>query len=339
MILKRTGILILTASVLLTGCEASDDESTTTTTDTTNTDTTTTDTTTTDTTTGTTTISALTYSGPVAAVTIDSLATANALAGYAAAQAATEEFNFIASSVPLALLDGVSTTAQIPCETGNITITADVADATQHTPEDSYLMTFNDCLFDSELSHGSVGITLNGTDYGDVTYTFSNLKRTNFKTADDDYDFISGGFSATRAGDVYNDPATSLYTGTSLILEKQVEGVVSQALVTDFSASIVIDGTDMSVGFVYTYDHDFTIASAAAGGEITVETVVEPYGPLSLTNHDDHLTSGQLIVTGADNAKVRMTAQADGTYVFLEYDIAPADGAYEDNASPLWTDL
>ena len=91
----------------------------------------------------------------------------------------------------------------------------------------------------------------------------------------------------------------------------------------------------MSLDFQYTYDHDFTIASEAVGGTIMVETLE----PLYQTSNDNHPTAGEFVVTGDAGAKVNLTAQPDGTSVYIEYDINPVDGVYESNATLLWDNL
>lgn len=215
---------------------------------------------------------------------------------------------------------GVTASQTFACSvSGNITATATASDPYAYPQAgDSVSYTFNSCVESPGIVlTGSLGLTINSYTSGSAfsaTYSYNRLKVT--QTSTGNYGLIHGGYTAsiTDTGSLF----TGSLTGTSMYTESSTGGVVQQAELSNFS---YVDTLDTS--WNVTLDHDFTVASTEIGGSITATTVTK----FTIYYPDLYPTSGELIVTGANNAKVRLTA-VDNTSVTLEYDL-DGNGTYE----------
>lgn len=305
------------------------------------------------------------YSGPTAPVAVTTTTEGDAVASYAKSAALSSSFSNLADTfVPLtgntspelsaapdmlgnlakrfadmalkptisgtSLMAGVTASQTYSCGTsGTYTLTVNVADpyATNPSPGDSYTFSFNNCVYGSFMDTGSVTFTVNtyttGNDFS-ATYTFSNYTTTVISSGD----FIKTVGAFTAAISAATDTTYSI-TGTSLVNTGSFSGVAAQLRYSDFSfVDIFYTNFDLSL------DHDFTIASTEIGGSITVNTVT----PFVIANGDIYPYVGQLIVTAASNAKVRLTAE-DNVNVTIEYDL-DGDDIYETTLNEIaWTSL
>ncbi len=352
--IKQAGIGLVSASLMLAGCDSGSNNSSSS--------------------------SSLTYNGPTAPVAI-SESNANTVAGFAASESTSTETqnNLVIAGVsaspsesgtePTSLtilgrlekytdiaqaadvsgtttLTGVTTTDTKACSGGGtVTINLNYSDPTlsQTYSGDSYSFSYANCV----ETDPDTGITeqLNGTVSGlhNNTYSFNadaydmsiSISLANFKVtnlANGDYSWLDGTLQYNLSRTALSDVITSSLSGSAMVAETNTAGITEQVNLTNFSFGRTWNISTLQSSF----DSNFTVASAEIGGSITVLTVnpfvVDFYGSANPI-------SGQLIVTGADNAKVRLTAQPDATNAYLEYDIAPIDDVYETNATIPWADL
>ncbi len=256
------------------------------------------------------------------------------------------------------MLAGVTQTSTDQCDpynssVGSVTATVTLSnyndvDGWTPTNGDSFSMRFSNCfmldLAQSAPVDPNVGELLNGsmslvfTDVSlfnpaainpafSASYSFSNISA--LSTGTGDKDWLHGGFTASFSGDGTTTPLQFTFSGSSLIVQHLSGGITESAQLSSFSF-VDIAGTDNS----FSFDHDYTIASTEIGGSVTVDTVSAFVIPdIYIYTYPN---SGQIIVTGANNAKVSLTAQANGVDVLLDYDL-DGDGTYETvNVQTTW---
>lgn len=225
---------------------------------------------------------------------------------------------------------GTSYSSSQPCDSGNITGSV-VYQNTYPEAGSSITFTFNSCVLLGVKLTGSLKLNINSYTAGGsaftASYSFNRLTTTIVSSGD--YAMMHGGFTASITDD--GSLFSSSVTGTSMYSKTSVSGTVNEAQLSNFS---YVDTYDYGGTGAVTLDHDFTIASTNIGGSVTVNTVTA----FSIPSGSSYPTSGQIIVTGASNAKVRLTAQADGVNVYVEYDLN-GDDIYESNATVTWASL
>jgi hypothetical protein len=312
------------------------------------------------------------YSGPTGAVSVTNTTEANTVAGFTASWATSSLMSDVASGYAtpafgstdatslsldlnslgvlssrvanLAFKSGIATTAQAAgvtgsetydCATsGTYTLYGSVANASNPFTQagDLYKITFNNCLAYDTLTTGSIQFVINSyTDSYNYSadYTFSSFKEV-YTFAGSDYFMLHGGFSVALS-DNGIDKVYSM-TGSSLLMEGLTTSIspnVEQASYTNFS---FVDTYYIGAG-AFGADHDFTVASTALGGSLTVNTVTEFYMP----SVGSAPTSGQLEIT-AGSATLTLTAQLNGTDVNVVYDYE-SDGTPEYDQIVAWTSL
>lgn len=299
------------------------------------------------------------YSGPTGAVTISDQTSAKQAASFASGVAlnygmasmsgtytpfaATSERATLETAGTIArkyttmafnLASSKSASASQPqaCATsGNVTITDNYAGATPQAG-DTVSFKFNDCVqVDTKLT-GRLTLTVNSYVSSmefSAKYTFNQLRTTTVSSGDT-Y-MVHGDYTASVTETVTT--FTASVTGNSLYSEATIGGNFYQEELSNFSY-VDIDTYGDNVSF----DHNFTYASSQLGGSITVTTVTPFqifYGP---PTYDIYPSVGEIVVTGAGGAKVRLTA-VDATNARVEWD-ADGDGLYEgDTGSIPWSSL
>jgi hypothetical protein len=344
--LKQAGIGLISASLLLAGCGGGIGGGT----------------------------ASLDYHGATTDVAITTTAEADAIAGFAASQATSGDLSDATAAIPIGvsiaitgsndqsarlhilselakryadialntapsstnLLAGITYAPESCTGGGTTTLSVTVTDPDVHTVGDTFSIAFSNCIEGSEKTNGTVTLVLQGfTDQTlaafSASFAFDNLKATN--TLSGDYAWINGGFTAGFSGNGSTTPFVATLSGTSLVVEEQTGGEIEQHRLTSFS---FVD--TLSIDSYLSFDHDFTIASTRIGGTITVATVTPFIIDYNGSSYDDYPSSGQLLITGANNAKVRLTV-LDSTQVYVQYDIVPIDGVYEADATVLWSAL
>jgi hypothetical protein len=238
------------------------------------------------------------------------------------------------------LLGGITESDSQGCSgSGTVTVTASYSDPGQPTAGDTFTLVFNNCIEGSEKTHGGLALSLDSLTLnpdktlGDFTarYTFANLINTH--TATGDYVWLNGAFSAGFSGDAISTALTVMLVGNSLVMSERSGGVTEQARLTSFSFT-----ETLATNGDFLFDHDYTYASTGIGGSITVTTVT-PFGVFA---GDDYPTVGMVVIKGANNASVKLSA-IDNITASIEYDL-DGNGSYGDGADPLmksvaWADL
>lgn len=234
----------------------------------------------------------------------------------------------------------------VPCGvSGTISLVYNYSDPYQNTVGDSISMSFASCIestydpdlmvYVNEMLDGSLSMTITsvGADpYNDFT---ANVTYTNLTVVDldsGDRDAISGNFTAALSGDGYTTDLHETLTGSSITLTESTGGVIQTEILSNFSMAITTSYTTNTV----TRDYDLTVNSTEIGGIITINTVT-PF--VSDMTAGAFPTAGQMVISATSGAKVRVTAQPDGTNVFIEYDIDPIDGTYETSVTKTWSSL
>ncbi len=231
-----------------------------------------------------------------------------------------------ASASSSAMLSGVTQTQTTACDaSGTVTMTVTVADANSQTLSagDSISSTFNNCSMDGTTTlSGGFKFVVNSFSTTSTSYkiTFSNMK---MAQASGDYSLINGGFTmamSTASGTSYS------MSGDALLTEDSTGGSVSQEALTKFSLS---DSEDLSYNF--TADRDYTYYSSFNGvtdGYIEIDTTT----PVFLYYGDSYPSSGVIVLTGADDASIKLTI-VDNTQFTIAYDL-DGDGVYGNNSDP-----
>ena len=240
-------------------------------------------------------------------------------------------------------LVGVTSTLSVDCDlytnntTGTISLTADLANENYPSVGDTISMSFNNCYsaVNTNLMNGVLSVTITNIisvnpdntlgDYS-ASLDISNLKSTDTPTGN--YSAVDGLISATFTGDGINTPAVTSASGSSYTVEIMTANVTQTVIYSNFSL-IDTEWLDGSLSI----DHDYTISCACIGGSIVVE-MVTPFKVVP----GNKPSEGVLVVTGAGDAKVRVTAQPDATNVFIEYDLDGIPG-YEGSMTKTWDTL
>lgn len=222
---------------------------------------------------------------------------------------------------------GVTGSQTVNCPSGgSATVTVVAASQTTYTAGDTVTFAYNNCVTSLYRISGTIKLTIGSFTSGSAfsaTYTFDRLTEVQLSTGNSGV--IHGSFTASISNGAQ---LVSNLSGTSLLLQNTTAGVTNQILISNFSYVDTLNNTTGNV----TVDHDFTYASTLLGGSITVNTVT----PFIIYSGDIYPTTGQLVVTGASNAKVRLSA-VNKTSATLEYDL---DGTgYTAPVTILWVDL
>jgi len=231
-------------------------------------------------------------------------------------------------------LAGVTDTFTDYCYySGTITYTETYANASAATPGDSFSLAFNSC--DDGYGYvmtGSFGATLlSYTDSNNmsVSVNFSSLRESS--TSNTDYTLFNGGLNMTMSYNSVTSIEGNSITGDALLYDVSYGGVSYSQALTNFS---LVDSYDWN-NYTTTVDHDYTFYSTSIGGSIRVDTTT----PIVFASGAYYPNQGVVVITGANDAKVRLTAQSDATNVFIEYDIDPIDGVYETSQTVTWSYL
>lgn len=232
------------------------------------------------------------------------------------------------------VLAGVTQSNTLNCGvSGTVTVTQTATDPATATPGDTYTLVFNNCDDGfGYVASGSFGMVLLG--YTDMYNMSVRASYDNFRqasTSNSDYFLLNGSFTMALSENTATSEDVTSITGDALLAEESFGGVVSQEALSQFS---LVDSFNWSSG-TYTADRDYTFYSTNIGGSVTVVTTT----PFVIASGNLYPSAGQLVITGAGDAKVRVTAQPDATNVFIEYDVAPADGVYESNQTVTWSYL
>jgi hypothetical protein len=235
---------------------------------------------------------------------------------------------------------GVVQSQTEPCSAGG-SITATVTDAdnnNQLSAGDSFSITANNCETSTSASmNGGITIAV-VTLTGDLA---SNIYNASLKLTYKDLSAVTSASTVSGNGDItLTASAKGLYVRSQSVASKSFTvnasyGSTSYSRsLTDYSATLDMAPNSPASSFKSTSKVAGTIASSALANKTVTIVTITPFVRL---NTNAFPSSGQATVTGANAAKVRLTAK-DATTVLLELD-ANADGVYETSSTKLWTEI
>lgn len=219
-----------------------------------------------------------------------------------------------------------------PCAVSG-TMSMDINDANNNGTVDSgdtITMSLNQC--DDGLGtvdNGSMSFSISGLSgplggtgtpsaplTASFTLTFSNLS--SYDQATMATDTINGDITFSTSDDGTN--TTGIMYGTSLSMSNSVDGAF---LITNYNISFT-EANVTGPSSPFSFSFSMTTASTIAGGSVTITT-----SPAFTGFGNGNPTAGQMVITGANNSTLTMTAQSDGTHVGIVVD---DDGAAGPNA-------
>lgn len=199
---------------------------------------------------------------------------------------------------------------------------------------DNFSFTFNNCVLPTTTVNG---VTVNGsTTNGSLTYVITALSGTfagtgtpqtpltaaftltfgNFTSTDNvtgQTESINGDISFSTSDNGTNTTVT--LSGASLGMDSSVNGAF---LMTSYNFSFT-GANAVTLTSPYSFSVTMTIASVVANGSVTITTPL-PFTGVGIADP----TAGVMVVTGANNSTLTLTANADGIHVGMVVD---EDGA------------
>lgn len=177
---------------------------------------------------------------------------------------------------------------------------------------DSVTMTYSNCNDGVSITNGSMAFTINtlsgtmggvGTPTTPLTAGFT-MTFNSFSTKDiatNATDSINGNMTFTTSDD--GTVTTGSMSGNSLVMVSSVDGTYQMS---NYSITF---SDDISTG-AYSFAVTMTTADATMGGSVTLTTTT----PFTGIGANDP-TAGVMVITGASNSTLTLTALADGTTV------------------------
>jgi hypothetical protein len=206
-----------------------------------------------------------------------------------------------------------------PCSPSG-TMTMDIQDKDNSgtiNSGDVLVMSFSSCNNGTTTDNGSMTFTLTslggslgqpGTMASPVADTFA-LAFNNFSSKDNATgatETINGDIAFSTSNDGTN--ITGTMSGTSISMTSSVDGGFSM---TNYSISFT-DAITQTATSPNTFSFNMTTASTVAGGSITIATTT-PFTGVGSGNP----TAGVMVITGANNSTLTLTANSNGTTVGL----------------------
>jgi hypothetical protein len=201
---------------------------------------------------------------------------------------------------------------------------------------DSATITGNNCVESGETISGSLGLVINSLSgvYGSTSYsagitmTFNGLS-----VASPQYSAsMSGSLSLTAVANGVNSLSQTLST-PSLTVSATYAGVTRSRSLTTYSATAT-RSPNTTYGYLDTYTASGVLTSTALSSQtITFNTTT----PFVARPSDDYPSSGVMVITGAANSQLKLTALSN-TQVRQELD-ANGDGTYESSTTVNWNTL
>lgn len=145
---------------------------------------------------------------------------------------------------------------------------------------------------------------------------------------------VNGQVSITAGYDYASNVETGSLTGSSLTASSSDSLGEEVARWSTFTFALELDYNNQT----HAEDADYTLASTELDGVITVTTNPVFVGAMDSLGNMDQPTQGVMIITGANNARITVEAQADATHALVSLD---EDGDGIDEVSQLvpWTTL
>lgn len=274
-----------------------------------------------------------------AAQTVTGAQTADESALFAFARGQMEKLQVYATdSKSGSTLVGVTQSNSVACTYGgSLTVSANVASTNGTVAAgDSLTITSNGCTESFGTINGSLGFvitSLNGT-YASSSYsagltmTFNNFAVSSSQVTASINGSLSYGLSVTGA-----NARTASVSTPSLTVSATYGGVARSRTLTNYVATLARTADPTSV-YVTTYNvNGFLTSSSLSSQAIAFNTTT----PIVTRYTDSYPSSGVLVITGASNSKIRITALSN-TLVREELD-ANGDGTFESSTTAAWNTL
>lgn len=236
-----------------------------------------------------------------------------------------------------AVVTGVVTSQTEACSNGgSLSISANDRNNNQILDAgDSFTITAVNCSYGSDTLNGGMGVVVNSLT-GDLTghvysanlsITLSSLSST-----------TSAGSDALTGNITLVADSTSIYSHSttlasdSLSVSSRYGGVTSTQVMTASNSSVRV--TPSGSGYSESSSASGTLSSSS----FTSQSVVYSTPTVFVrTSAQLYPASGQMLVTGADGSKARITAQSS-SQVLIELD-ADGNGVYETSTTKAWSEL
>lgn len=231
---------------------------------------------------------------------------------------------------------GAVTTATQTCPGGgNMTLSANDANGNNLVDAgDGVSITANNCKVNADTLSGGISITFTAltgnvdssvyTATADVVFT--SLKATTAAGTSTG----NGTLRLAIVSRALNNATVSLSTA-SFASSATFGGVVSSRTLSAFSSFATVSPNPLSNSLVITNSN---VASSALDGKLLNLATITPF---VRTGSNIYPSSGQAIISGANGAKIRLTA-INSTSVQIELD-ADANGTYEVSVTRAWSQL
>ena len=246
--------------------------------------------------------------------------------------------SYLASAKADATLTGVVQSQTIACRFGG-TLTASASDPDNNgvlSAGDSVSITANNCVEAEGTLTGSLSFGVNrftgtmgsNSFNGDFTMTFNgfNVSASQFSAS------ANGSLTLALSASGANTLSASIST-SSLAVSGTYAGVTRSRTLANYSATSSRT-PDASYGYLTRYTLSGTLTSSALSSQAVSFTTTTPF--VSRPS-DAYPSSGAMVISGAANTKVRVTAQS-ASQVKLELD-ANGDDVYEQSTTLSWNTL
>lgn len=246
--------------------------------------------------------------------------------------------SYLAAAKGHSALTGAVQSQTYSCTYGG-TITVSVSDADNNndvSAGDSVTVTANNCVESEGTLTGSLGFgihsvtgTFGSTSYsGSLTMTFNSFTVSSSQFSANANGSLTLSVNASGVNNVSASVSTS-----SLSVSGTYAGVTRSRSLTNYSATSTRT-PDSTYGYVTSYTLNGTLTSSALASQAISFATTTPFVSLS---SDYYPSSGVMVITGAANSKVKVSALSN-SQVKLELD-ANGDDVYEGNTTLNWNTL
>lgn len=249
--------------------------------------------------------------------------------------------SYLADAKANSTLTGVVQSQTAACPSGG-SLTASVNDADNNgvlSAGDSMTIVFNSCVLSSGTVTGSLGFVINT-----LSGNYQSNRSTNYNigvTMDyRNFTVTSSGLMASINGSMSLDATASgintlseTISTPSLTVSGTYAGVTRSRSLTNYSAT-----TTRAPDATYTYLTSYSINGTLTSSALSLQAIsFATSTPFVRRATDNYPSSGVMVITGASNSKLRITAQSN-SQVMEELD-ANGDGTYESTSTVNWNTL
>lgn len=235
-------------------------------------------------------------------------------------------------------LTGVVHSQSVACSSGgSLTVSANDADNNgAASAGDSVTISSNNCAETFGTISGSLGFaihsvsgTFSSTNYSAaMTMTFGNFSVTSPQFSAQ----VNGDMSFSITANGVNTSSATI-SSSSLAVSGTYAGVTRTRSLANYSATFARTPSP-----TYTYTTSYAVSGLLTSSSLSSQAIAFSTPTPIVTRYTDHYpSSGVLLITGASNSKVRLTALSN-TQVSEELD-ANGDGTYESNTTVNWNTL